>query len=103
MVSHEQCSGTGTVITAVLTLAMLGLPAVAADSGPKFYPDDPLVREPTPRPVNQPPAARHVDDLYDFLYNSFHTPRHEHEVDKHGSHAALDANTIGDIPDSPWY
>ena len=53
-------------------------PATAAENstGKKFYPDDPLWKEPAPRPVTQV-ANRQVDDLYDFLENSYVTPRRE--------------------------
>ena len=49
MVSHEQCSPVArSVIGAILTFAGLGLQAFGQPSGKKFYPDDPLLREPAP-------------------------------------------------------
>src|SRR3954467_12348144 len=102
MISYEQCAGSRRVIMTVFTVVMVGLPAFPGESVRKFYPDDPLLREPASRPVKQL-ATRHVDSLYDFLHNSFETPRHKGKIVEHGSRTALDANTIGDVPDSTWY
>jgi hypothetical protein len=77
-------------------------PAARPAGGKKFYPDDPLLREPAPRPVKKV-AKRNVDDLYDFLDNSFVTPRREGKRARSGPHPALDANTLGDVPENAWY
>ena len=103
MVSHEQCSPVArSVVSAVLGLAIVAAPGFGQSGGKKFYPDDPLLREPAPRPVKQL-AKRDVDDLYDFLENSFVTPRREGKISRQGAHPALDVNTVGDVPDSAWY
>jgi hypothetical protein len=94
MVSREQ--------RLVITLAMLALPAFAQQNPKTFYPDDPLWREPAPRPVKQV-EKREVDDLYDFLLNSFVVPRREEKLLRHGARKALDANTLGEVPDGAWY
>jgi len=47
--------------------------SLAGENGRKFYSDDPLWREPTPRAVREV-AIRKVDDAYDFLANSYFTP-----------------------------
>ena len=89
----------------VLIIAILGslAQAAAADNpGKKFYPDDPLWREPAPRAVRQV-AVRKVDDIYDFLDNSFVTPSRERKAAKSGPQPALDVNTLGEVPDSAWY
>lgn len=89
----------------VIMLAMLGaivLPASGPPTPKTFYPDDPLLREPTPRPVNQV-EQREVDDLYDFMLNSFVVPRREEKLVRHGARKALDVNTLGEVPDSAWY
>src|SRR5215510_2251935 len=78
-------------------------PAPAADqSGKKFYSDDPLWREPAPRPVRQV-ATRKVDNIYDFLENSYVTPGREGKAAKRVPRPALDFNTLGEVPDSAWY
>ena len=94
MVSREQ--------QLIVTLAMLGLPAFAQQNPTKFYPDDPLWREPAPRTVKQV-EKRNVDDLYDFLLNSLAVPRREEKIVRHGTPKALDANTLGEVPDGAWY
>ncbi len=89
----------------VLIIAILGslAQASAADNpGKKFYSDDPLWREPAPRDVRQV-AVRKVDDIYDFLDNSFVTPGRERKAAKRGPQPALDVNTLGEVPDSAWY
>ena len=86
----------------VITLATLALPAIAQQNPKTFYPDDPLWREPAPRPVKEV-AKRNVDDLYDFLLNSFVVPRREDKIEQHGLRKALNANTLGEVPDGAWY
>jgi hypothetical protein len=103
MVSNEQCySDARAVIGAVLTLAVLTVPAFGQQTAKKFYTDDPLLKEPPPRPVKQV-AQQDVDDMYDFLENSFVTPRRDARIARGGPHPALDVNTLGDVPDSAWY
>ena len=103
MVSHDQRNTIArTLIGAVSTLAILALPAFGQGSGVKgFYPDDPLMREPPPQPATQI-KPRDVDDLYEFLDNSFEVPRRLGKIARQ-PHPAKDINTLGDVPDSPWY
>src|SRR5690349_1728955 len=104
MVSHEQLTRIARTVNAAAVLALLAVPALCAPGGAskQFYRDDPILREPAPHSVKQP-AKRDVDDLYDFLNNSFSTPRHEGKEARKGPHPALDVNTLGDVPDSAWY
>jgi hypothetical protein len=123
---HEQRIPMGAIVRAAATFALIAAPLLAqvasaarvAGNGPavvvrsaspasrpaarNFYPDDPLWREPPPDPVRKV-AKRNVDDLYDFLDNSFVTPRREGKRARSGPHPALDTNTLGDVPDSAWY
>jgi hypothetical protein len=68
----------------------------------KFYPDDPLWREPEPRATAKV-TTRKVDDLYDFVENRFVTPRVQENVQKEGPIPAGNINTLGEVPDSNWY
>src|SRR5437773_647772 len=89
----------------VLIVAILGSLAQAAPvaaPGRKFYSDDPLWRDPAPRPVRQV-AVRKEDDIYDFLENSYVTPKRERKAVKAGPQPAFDVNTLGEVPDGAWY
>ena len=103
MVSHEQYPLTSQkAIGLVFTLAILAVPVFGQQNGKKFYPDDPLLQEPPPRPVKAV-ALRHIDEMYDFLYNSLEAPRLAAKAMRQGPRPALDANTLGDVSDSAWY
>jgi len=73
----------------------------AQNTARKFYPDDPLLQEPAPHAVKHVQKLE-IDELYDFLYNSFATPRRERSF-REAPRPALDVNTLGDVPNSPWY
>jgi len=75
-----------------------GAPSIAK----KFYADDPVLREPAPRPVRKV-ETRQVDDIYDFLENMYVTPKREGREAKRNPLPAGNTNTWGDVPDSPWY
>jgi hypothetical protein len=95
-------SGIAFTAAAIVIAATPGVAASGLQSGKKFYPDDPLLKEPAPRPVNTV-ASREVDDVYDFLDNLFITPRKQGKAAKTGPHPARNVNTLGEVPDSPWY
>src|SRR5215475_4805027 len=96
MVSRKQS------ILIVAILSSLAQVAPADGPGKKFYSDDPLWREPAPRAVGQV-AVRKVDDIYDFLENSYVTPGREGKAAKRSPRPALDVNTLGEVPDNAWY
>lgn len=98
---HELTMRNALWVTAIAVAGALAQHGVAADHGRKFYPDDPVSREPAPRPVSGI-TTRSVDHVYDFLENSYATPRRL-KAAKHGRSPALDVNTLGEVPDSPWY
>lgn len=103
MVSHEQRSVVARTIVAVaFTAGVLAAASIAGEVPKKFYPDDPLLCEPAPRPVKAV-AKRDVDDIYDFLWNSFATPARARKHLSEGARPALNVNTLGEVPDSPWY
>src|SRR5574338_482103 len=85
-------------LTAALALGMLALAGgMLVASGPKFYVDDPLSREPESRDAS---AAKPEDVglLYDLSYNLFVTSARQPT----GVHAQ-NANTIDEVPDSGWF
>lgn len=89
--------------TAAIALSgALGQQALAEGHAKKFYPDDPLWREPAPLPVHGV-STRTVDQIYDFLSNSYLTPRREGRIARRAPRPALDVNTLGEVPDSSWY
>jgi len=89
-------------VTVIATAAVLSSANAADQTRQKFYADDPLWREPAPRPVRQV-AVRKVDDIYDFLENSYVTPGREGKAAKRAPRPALDVNTLGEAPDNAWY
>jgi hypothetical protein len=102
MVSREQrIRISHRLVGAIVTSAIVAASSFAQEGGKKFYPDDPLLREPPPRPVAVA-AKMDVDNLYDFLQNSFVTPKKAEKASR-GPHPARDVNTLGEVPDSPWY
>jgi hypothetical protein len=89
-------------VAAIAVAGALGQQGLAQEHGRKFYPDDPLWREPPPRPVSGV-TTRGVDHIYDFLESSYVTPRREGKLAKRVPQPALDVNTVGEVPDSAWY
>jgi hypothetical protein len=71
--------------------------APAFTAGPKFYPDDPLQREPESRDASgvQP---WDIGLMYEISMNLFATPYH-----KSSNSRALNVNTIDEVPDSSWF
>ena len=87
---------------ALAVAGIVGQAPSAEDIGRTFYADDPLWREPAPRTVHDV-AVRKVDDIYDFLENSYVTPGREGKIAKRLPLPALDVNTVGEVPDNAWY
>jgi hypothetical protein len=77
-----------------LILACLALTAAPAQ---KFYPDDPLAREPESRDASGA-APGDVGLLYDIAFNLFATSRREPSNVR-----AKNVNTIDEVPDSGWF
>ena len=61
--------------------------------------DDPLWVEPKPLAVRDVKTME-IDDLYDFLEQSFVTPR---RIKSAAQGPAQNVNTAGEVPDSEWY
>lgn len=80
----------------LIVMLLLAAPSQAQ----KFYPDDPLTKEPPP--VNVENARRRkVNDLYDLLSHSLGQPGERHI--KGELIRARSTNTLDEVPDSPWF
>ncbi len=85
-----------TIVSCALLLVVLTTPATAQ----KFYPDDPLEKEPAPV-ATYDPGFRDLSEIMEFVNNIFGNPGERHpEV---GVIPAGGVNTLGEVPDSPWY
>ncbi|MGH9814465.1 MAG: hypothetical protein ACRD5F_01505 [Candidatus Acidiferrales bacterium] len=85
-------------ISAVFVLTVLAAPLAAQ----KFYPDDPLRKEPPPLNLNEL-RFRKVNDLYDLFRHTLGHPGQEQPEPGQGPPVrALSANTLDEAPDSAW-
>jgi hypothetical protein len=90
MAQVRQCVLAGFLVAAVLPLA-----------AEKFFPDDPIAREPAPLPVAKP-LKRDINDYYDFFQETFFEP--DKEVKKQRNPPPSQAvNTLGEVPDNAWF
>ena len=86
----------GSLEWAFLALVILAAPVAAQ----KFYPDDPLEKEPAPVATYNP-GFRDLSEIMEFVNNIFGDPGERHpDV---GVIPAGGVNTLGEVPDSPWY
>ena len=80
-------------------LLSLVLPTATADAQ-KFYPDDPLEKEPDPVATIDP-TGRDLSEILEFFGNTFGEPGERHpEI---GVIPAGGVNTLGEVMDGPWY
>jgi len=84
-------------VAAAVAVAMVwSLPAHAQ----KFYPDDPIWKEPPPEDTIDPQHVM-ISGLLEYFTNQFTSPgERQPEV---GVIPAGNANTVGGVPDSPWF
>ena len=85
------------VLLPLLALSLLALPAPAQ----RFYPDDPIAREPKPLPVAKA-LNRKINDYYDFFQNTFFEPDKD-EIKHHDPAPSVGVNTLGEVPDTAWF
>ena len=64
-----------TLISVMSIAAIVGFSPVTATS-PRFYTDDPLLREPEPQDAGGA-APSYLDLMYELTYNLFAVPRHK--------------------------
>ncbi len=65
-------------------------------TGPRFYPDDPISRDPETQDASGVKAWV-ITDPYDFVENSFLG------AGDHSPHRAMNVNTLDEVPDSSWF
>jgi len=66
----------------------------------KFYDDDPLLKEPPPLDVKNP-ASRKLNEYYDFFTHTLGKLGEKNSSSR--TFPARGVNTLGDVPDGPWY
>src|SRR6185312_11095150 len=82
----------------VLSAGSIGLLTTAASTqGPRFYPDDPISREPESQDASKA-APFDQSQMYELVYNLFVTAGH-----KPSGLRAKNLNTIDEVPDSSWF
>jgi hypothetical protein len=81
----------------MLTAALAAGGRVVSTSTPRFYPDDPMAREPESQDASR--AARSdMGDLYEMANNLFANPGYQPS-----GRRAQNLNTIDEVPDSSWF
>jgi hypothetical protein len=79
----------------VLVVAFL-IPAALSARAARYYPDDPLTREPETQDASRA-QPRDILLAWDTLGNLFGTPGDRADL------PAMDANTVDEVPDSSWF
>lgn len=96
-IPHGHAKTTGRAIGRIL---IPGLLLACAAPAQRFYPDDPIWKEPAPTPVSKVEPQK-LDNLVDFYKNTFRTKGERHRPGKIFPSAGV--NTLGEVPDSAWY
>src|SRR5262245_28154782 len=87
------------IATGLSTLAQQGQDA-ARQTGPRFFPDDPIRVEPMPLPVPDL-QARAVSEVLEQVKNSLRKTGERHP--SNGVIPARAINTLGEVMDGDWY
>ena len=88
--------------TPILCLAIVVLAGTIqlAMTGPRFYPDDPLAKEPRPLAVAEP-QRRALSALLETVSSNIRTRGQRHPAN--GVLEAQGVNTLGEVMDGDWY
>ena len=84
----------------LLVILMTALGTTVRAQAPRFYPDDPLAREPVPLPVAGI-EPRALSAMLEAINNSVKTRGQHHPPT--GVIPAQGVNTLGDVMDGEWY
>jgi hypothetical protein len=98
MLTSTRLSGARRVGFLVLSVGAIGLLSSGVSTqGQRFYPDDPIVREPESRDASKA-APYEQSQMYELLYNLFVNSKY-----KPSGLRAKNVNTIDEVPDSSWF
>src|SRR5215212_5055910 len=81
----------------VLATVIGAFSATATTTAPKFYGDDPLVREPASQDASGAENSE-IGDFYEMVHNLFVTPGYQPS-----GRRAQNINTVDEVPDSEWF
>jgi hypothetical protein len=81
----------------LLATAVAVLASTASTQSPRFYPDDPIAREPESQDASGA-QANEIATIYEVVYNLFVTSGHQPSGMR-----AQNINTIDEVPDSNWF
>ncbi len=81
----------------LVVAAILALAAGPGGVAPRFYPDDPIARDPESQDASSA-EPWDVGLLYDLTFNLFVTPRRTPSGTRAGN-----VNTVDEVPDSSWF
>src|SRR5262245_5135540 len=81
-------------------LCVAGVTVTVSTETPRFYPDDPIAREPESQSASGA-TPYSIQSMYEMTYNLFVTAGHKPS----GARAARagDLNSIDEVPDSSWF
>jgi hypothetical protein len=84
----------------IVLCALLAVPVAVAAQAPKFYPDDPVTKEPPPFPTYVV-EARALSEILELASNTVGRPGERHP--EGGVIPAGGVNTLGEVPDGSWF
>ena len=84
-------------LSLIVATAVVALSAPLSSTSPRFYRDDPIVREPESQDAARAKFSE-IGDLYEMTYNLFVQPGY-----KPSGLRAQNLNTIDELPDSSWF
>src|SRR5688572_4183452 len=94
----RRCNARRRLWVVSLTLAIsIGVIRPVWTNGPRFYDDDPILREPESQDASAAQPTE-IGLLFDLTHNLFVSANH-----KPSNTRALNVNTIDEVPDSSWF
>jgi hypothetical protein len=81
-------------------VGLLTVPTALLAQAPKFYPDDPLIKEPPPYPTYAP-EGRALSQILELVGATVGRPGERHP--QSGVIPAGGVNTLGEVLDGPWF